>query len=86
MNGTDDWFCNNCDFEIDENSYDGNGLIIRNREYGWAGTGYEILIKLTRSDKFCFTSKFEFRTCKRSHSEIRSKSVETGITDHFERR
>ena len=50
MNGTDDWFCNNCDFEIDENSYDGNGLIIRNRNAGWAGTGSEILIRLARSD------------------------------------
>ena len=37
MNGNDAWFCNNCNFEVDTDSYDGLGYIIRSRHKNWQG-------------------------------------------------
>ena len=42
MNGTDSWYCNNCNLDIDDESYDGRGFIIKNRNAIWKGLTQEL--------------------------------------------
>ena len=42
MEGTGDWFCNQCSMEVDSDGYDGTGFLVNSRSKNWQGITQEI--------------------------------------------